>query len=106
MSKLIDVLKESDIVMKELSQYINKKQVDMKDFLLKFKLEWQIGYLLDFLYSRYKATIFVNENIYIVFVKVGDTSKFVIDKDNKNEVITETYMDAICDTIKYINKPF
>ena len=106
MSKLIDTLRESNIVMKELQQYMNKQQVDLKDFLLKFKLQWQIVYLLDFLYSRYKATIFVNEKLYIVFVKIGDITKFVIDKDNANEVITETYMDAICDTIKYINKPF
>ena len=106
MSKLIDTLRESNIVMKELQQYMNKQQVDLKDFLTKFKLQWQIGYLLDFLYSRYKATIFVNEKLYIVFVKIGDITKFVIDKDNANEVITETYMDAICDTIKYINKPF
>jgi len=106
MSKLIETLRESSIVMKELSYHMAKKQVDMKDFLLKFKLEWQIGYLLDFLYSTYKSTIFVNEKLYIVFVKVGDNVKLVVDKDNKNNNITETYMDAICDAIKYIEKPF
>jgi len=106
MSKLIDTLRESSMVNKELQQHMAKKQVDMKDFLLKFKLEWQIGYLLDFLYSRYKTTIFVNEKLYIVFVKIGDNVKFVVDKDNVNVNITDTYMDAICDAIKYINKPF
>lgn len=106
MSKLIDTLRESSIVNKELQQYMNKEKVDMKDFLLKFQLKWQIGYLLDFLYSRYKATIFVNDKLYIVFVKIGDNVKFVIDKDNVNVNITDTYMDAICDTIKYIEKPF
>jgi len=106
MSKLTDTLKDN-LVMKELVQYIALEKIDIKDFLLKFKLEWQIGYLLQFLYSKYKATIFVNEKLYIVFIQIEGTTRLVVDKDNRHpDSINETYMDAICDAITYINKPF
>lgn len=106
MSDLLQTLKESKMVAKELSLYLNKEKVNTSDFLLKFQVKWQIGYLLDFLYTRYQTILFVKEQVYVVFVRIGELDRIVVDERINVTNYTDSYMEAICAAIKYLEKPF
>jgi len=106
MSNLIETLKESKIVAKELTLYLNKEKVNISDFLLKFQVKWQIGYLLDFLQSRYETTLFVKTRIYVVFVRIGELDRICVDEVPTSDNYVDTYMEAVCAAIKYLEKPF
>lgn len=105
MANLLQTWKECPVVGKELSLYLKANKVEISDFL-QFKKVWQIGYLIDFLASRYSVALFTKGTVYVVFVRIGELDRIVVDEQVTSANIIDTYMDAACAAIKYLEKPF